>query len=100
MNNAIYVSDETVREDLTSIAAQFGSDIIVALLAKLISEYHWWQWPSLKSALMKEMRSLNPDKPYNSRSSSVLESSDNSRSLSFSESSRKSIEATDTNGKD
>lgn len=48
MPEIIYVSDKTIYNDLKRISEEHGKDIILLLLAKIISENYWWNWPDMK----------------------------------------------------
>ena len=48
MDKIIYVSEESITNDLKEMQEQFGKELILLLLAKIISENYWWNWPEIK----------------------------------------------------
>lgn len=51
------VSEKTIFNDLTTIERKFGVGVLKIMMAKIISSYMWWSWPSMRSGITEELKS-------------------------------------------
>ncbi len=55
MNKIIYVSEESITNDLKEMQEQFGKELVLLLLAKIISNNYWWNWPEMKEEIYSSL---------------------------------------------